>query len=102
WRDGYQPLAMLDDDGDGTLTGSELAGVAVWHDANGNAVSDPGEVVSAESFGIAAIETRSTGESMPILSNPHGLRLRDGGTLPTYDWMPQSHPAAAPLSAAAE
>src|SRR5207248_5903091 len=30
WDDGYQPLAALDNDGDGWLSGNELAGLAVW------------------------------------------------------------------------
>ena len=37
-------LAALDDNGDGVLSGKELDGLALWHDANGNGVCDPGEV----------------------------------------------------------
>ncbi|MGH9331315.1 MAG: hypothetical protein ACRD09_12795, partial [Vicinamibacterales bacterium] len=36
WRNGFEPLAALDDDGDGELRGPELRGLALWHDRNGN------------------------------------------------------------------
>ncbi len=40
WNNGYAPLAALDDDRDGILTGKELAGLALWRDANGNGVAE--------------------------------------------------------------
>jgi len=45
WKNGYEPLAVLDQNKDGSLRGSELAGLAAWNDRNSNGVSDPGEVV---------------------------------------------------------
>jgi hypothetical protein len=38
---GYAALDALDDDRDGVLSGSELRGVGVWFDKNGNGRSDP-------------------------------------------------------------
>ena len=78
WRDGFEPLAALDDNRDGKLTGVETSGIAVWRDANGNGVSDPGEVIPAEQFGIVEIAVRG-GE----------ITLRDGTVLPMFDWIPQ-------------
>jgi len=37
WRDGFEPLAALDDNRDGKLTGSEIWGIGVWRDANATA-----------------------------------------------------------------
>jgi len=55
WSNGYAALAALDDDRDGTLSGKELAGLALWHDANGNGVSDAGEVRPLSDHGIVSL-----------------------------------------------
>jgi hypothetical protein len=44
---GYQPLAALDDDGNGWLSDRELSGIGVWRDKNQDGVADPGEVIAA-------------------------------------------------------
>jgi hypothetical protein len=87
WRNGYEPLAALDDNRDGVLSGGEVTGIAVWRDANSNGVSDPGEVVPAEMFGIVEIEVRPRLAGVTLQS---GIRLRDGVRLTTFDWMPTS------------
>ncbi|MCX6381981.1 MAG: hypothetical protein NT023_21315, partial [Armatimonadetes bacterium] len=53
WKYGYAPLARLDANGDGWLTGKELEGIAVWQDKNGNGVSDRGEVMPLSRLGVA-------------------------------------------------
>ncbi len=78
WRDGFEPLAALDDNRDGKLTGTELEGMAVWRDANANGISDPGEVIPAGEFGIVEIAIRTS-----------EIILRDGTGLPMFDWVPQ-------------
>ena len=78
WRDGFEPLAALDDNRDGKLTGSEIWGIGVWRDANGNGISELGEVVPDEQFGIAEIDVHGG-----------GINLRDGTVLPMFDWIPQ-------------
>jgi hypothetical protein len=89
WRDGYEPLAALDDNRDGWLTETELRGIAVWTDHNTNAISDPGEVRTLDHHQIAAIAV--TGVSTPDgPHNPRGLRLQSGVFAPTYDWTPRS------------
>lgn len=98
WRNGYEPLAALDDNRDGFLTGAELDGIAVWFDRNGNGKSDPGEVIPVSALGITriSVQPESTVEGMP--TNPHGARLKDGSILATFDWTPESIPDAAPPS----
>jgi hypothetical protein len=88
WGHGYEPLALLDDDGDGWVAGRELAGLAVWRDRDGDGRSDPGEVIPAAQAGIARLAARPDGHYGRILWNPRGLATTDGRLLPTYDWTP--------------
>lgn len=89
WSDGYQALAALDDNGDGELSGAELHGLAVWRDANGNGISDAGEVTPIEETQIAGLSVFSTETASPNAApaNPAGLRMKDGRRLPSYDWV---------------
>ena len=95
WRDGYEPLAALDDDRDGWLRGRELEGLAAWRDRNGNAISERGEVASLAECGIAAVAVHAAGRAAGVPWNPRGMERRDGAFLPTYDWTPTSRPARA-------
>ncbi|QYK52673.1 MAG: hypothetical protein KF824_10450 [Fimbriimonadaceae bacterium] len=88
---GFSALSALDDNGDYWLQGRELTGISVWHDRNSNAVSDPGEVVPANLWGIQAIRTTYDYKSREALTSKIGIIMRDGQTLPTYDWIPVSH-----------
>jgi hypothetical protein len=90
WRDGYQALAALDDDGNGWLEGNELAGIVIWRDTNGNGVCDPGEIMSLRDAGIVRIAVRSAGRVRGMPFNPRGIEFSDGTFRPTYDWMPES------------
>jgi hypothetical protein len=90
WRDGYQAMAALDDDGNGWLEGDELAGIAIWRDINGNGVCDPGEMISLRDAGILRISVRSSGRTSGMPFNAQGIQLNDGTFLPTYDWTPES------------
>lgn len=88
WPTGYEPLAVLDADGDGQLTGPELAGLAAWFDVNGNGVADPGEVHPLAELGVVALTTRATGcVEGNVPTNPHGITFADGRVLPTWDWL---------------
>ncbi len=88
WENGYEPLALLDDDGDGWIAGRELEGLAVWRDRNGDGRSDRGEVIPAAKAGIARLAARPAGRHGAIPWNPRGLATTDGRLLPTYDWTP--------------
>lgn len=93
WTDGYAPLAALDDDSNGFLTGRELDGLVIWQDRNGNGVSERDEVVPLSHFGICSIAVRRqpVGEHGPIEQGT--LLLEDGTSIRTYDWVPTSRPA---------
>ena len=88
WSNGYQPLAALDDDGDGWLSERELSGIAVWRDKNQNGVADPGEVIPATALGIRRIAVRPFGAMAGALYNPTGIQFLDGSSVATYDWVP--------------
>jgi tetratricopeptide (TPR) repeat protein len=88
WDTGYDALASLDDNGDGVLTGDELKGLAIWHDANGDGVSDPGEVKPLSEYGIIAVSCRferDPNHPERIVFSPKGVTFRDGRTRPTFD-----------------
>jgi hypothetical protein len=55
---GFQSLAELDLDGDGTLTAADpgFSSLVLWADANADRLSTPDELVPAASRGIVAIE----------------------------------------------
>lgn len=88
WGNGYEALRSLDNNGDGTLTGEELRGLAVWRDINRNGVSDNGEVRTLADWGIIAVSCQYVSElAAPnrIAWSPLGVTFRDGSTRPTYD-----------------
>ncbi|HEU0150236.1 MAG TPA: hypothetical protein VFR21_25585 [Bradyrhizobium sp.] len=88
WNNGYAPLAALDDDRDGILTGKELAGLALWRDANSNGVADPGEVKPVSAYGIVAISYKwqtLTNTPDKVAFSPNGVVFQDGKTRPSFD-----------------
>jgi len=87
WRTGYDALRSLDDDADGELRGSELAGIGVWFDRNSDGRSERSEVAPAESLGIRALSVTATASDGKHPSNPRGVKFQDGRQLPTWDWM---------------
>ena len=89
WTDGFQPLALLDDDQNGWLEGEELDGLAVWQDRNGNGLSEPGEVRPLSVWGIAALACTFRDRADGALVHPEGVRFRDGHRRALYDWMPR-------------
>src|SRR5262245_2536734 len=88
WDNGYQALAALDDDGDGWLRGNELAGLAIWRDANCNGISDPGEVKPLSEWGIIALRCRADASpTAPQCAAQaiKGVVFKDGSIRPTFD-----------------
>jgi tetratricopeptide (TPR) repeat protein len=88
WPTGYHPLGALDDDGDGEIRGGELTGLALWHDRNGNGVSERGEVRPVGEWGIVALDCAYTHDPThpdEIAVAARGVTFRDGTTRPTYD-----------------
>jgi len=87
WRNGYESLGALDDNGDGELRGSELRYLAIWRDANRNGRSEKGEVVPLARHGIEALSCRfEKGDGLFMAAwSQNGVRLTDGRTRPSYD-----------------
>ena len=87
WDDGYEALAALDDDADGELADEELRHLAIWHDRNGNGLSERGEVRLLASHGFVALSTTHvSGDGITYAAmSPQGARLTGGRTRPTYD-----------------
>jgi hypothetical protein len=95
WRDGYQSLGSLDANGDQLLEGEELRGLALWHDANRNGISEPGEVKPLSAHGIDQLSCRSESIGPDLRHSLRGVRFKDGTTRPSYDWFaPMIAPAA--------
>lgn len=88
WSDGFEALRALDDDRNGELAGAELGGLALWRDANGDGISDPGEVTPVSAHGISALATRGAPDQPGLLTAPGGVRFEDGRARPLYDWTP--------------
>ena len=86
WSNGYQPLAALDDDGNGVLEGEELRGLSIWHDRNTNGVCEAGELVSVADWDITGIVCKPATVVEGCPSHPAGIRFRDGSTRPSFDW----------------
>lgn len=85
---GYDALRCLDDNRDGVLAGKELDGLALWHDANGDGVCQPGEVRTLADHGIVGISCAWQVDSRHpdrIACSPRGVIFRDGSTRPTFD-----------------
>ncbi|MFZ4508868.1 MAG: hypothetical protein ACOYON_14350 [Fimbriimonas sp.] len=86
---GYSALALLDDDGDGWVSGPETHGLAVWRDANQNGIAEPAEVLAIEKTPIQALKTSISRRQGASYVSDGGLRLTNGRLLPTYDWVTQ-------------
>ena len=93
-KTGYDALGALDDNADGQLTGSELAGLSVWFDRDSDGHATAGEVTPLDETAITAIAVTATSQDGIHPTNPRGLTLRDGRTLPTWDWMVSPVPQA--------
>lgn len=90
WHNGYDALRALDDNGDGSLSGRELDGLALWRDLNSNGITDAGEVRPVVSWGIVrlscAYDVRADDPTLAAYS-PRGVTFSTGASRPTYDIM---------------
>jgi len=89
FKDGYRALERLDSNGDGYLRGSELAKLAIWVDADSDAVSDPGEVRPCADHGITSLTVRAERDRF---GNAHATQgfVRDGNGPAigaSWDWI---------------
>lgn len=82
---GYEALALLDDDGNGTLTDTELDGLSLWRDIDSDGHSTPQEVRPLSHHGITSLSVKTSQHPTGIAYSPQGATLTDGSTRPTYD-----------------
>lgn len=86
WDNGYQALGALDDNGDGRLSGSELKGLALWHDKNADGISDDGEVTPIRDHGIVSLDYTYERINRDLWVSQTGVTFENGEHRPTYDW----------------
>jgi hypothetical protein len=55
-------------------------------------MSDPGGVVPVADLGITALSCTCQRNASGIQWNPVGVKLKDGTTRPSYDWVVPSNP----------
>lgn len=96
WESGFAALASLDDNADGELTGRELAGIAVWFDRDGDAVSSRDEVTPIAVLGVRALSTQATAREQIHPMNPAGVTHDDGRKTPSWDWIATPDISSAP------
>ena len=82
FANGYDKLALLDADEDGSVSGDELRGLALWLD-DGDAELDSGELESLSDHGIASISTQMEVDSEGRMRST--AELADGTSLMTED-----------------
>jgi hypothetical protein len=80
FADGYARLSLLDRNGDGALTGNELAGLAAWVD-NGNGLCEPGELRQLSSIGVTRLGVKHQAYVSSFEMN--------GRVGKTWDWFPR-------------
>ena len=90
FRNGYEALSVLDDNRDGVMTGSELQGIAVWVDRNGNGICEPGEVLSLEQAGVVSVGVNCRADAAGTLVADRGIGFADGTVVRSFDWVTQS------------
>ncbi|MCE7872124.1 hypothetical protein DYH09_17325 [bacterium CPR1] len=88
WRDGYEAMSALDDDGDGWLAGPELEGLAVWNDADRDGTSTEAEILSLSDLGVKALSCQGRAHPLGFPYSPGGIRYQEGEPGDSYDWMP--------------
>jgi len=88
WPDGFAPLATLDGDGDGWLSGAELDPLAVWRDHDSDAVATAGEVQPLCNLGVRRIRVTASGHWGRTIVAVDGVEMDDGSLRHLYDWVP--------------
>jgi len=88
WDNGYQALHALDDNADGSISGPELEGLAIWRDTNINGVAEDGEVKSVAAWEIRSLSWQhaATPRNKEYAAfSSAGVTFENGRTRPTYD-----------------
>lgn len=83
YETGYEKLSLYDANNDGIVSGSELAGLSVWQDANGNAKAEAGELKTVQELGISSITLSSSADFISSFE-------MNGETHKMWDWWPNA------------
>lgn len=92
WKNGYEAMSALDEDGNGWLEGPELEHLHVWCDRDHDGVEQPEEELSLDQLGIVGLSCAWVEHREGFPYSPRGIRYRDGGRGASYDWMPEGRP----------
>ena len=90
--DGYAALRLLDNNRDGLIAGSELNGLALWHDSNANGISEKGEVRPVSQWKIRSLACTGEPGTDGVLTHPKGVTFQDGSTRPSWDLILETAP----------
>jgi hypothetical protein len=85
WKDGYEPLASLDQDDSGDLKDKELELLYIWLDANTNAKPDAGEVKPVREY-VKSISVVPSRDEEGNAWNHQGATLLDDSKVGSWDW----------------
>ena len=85
WKDGYEPLASLDQDDSGDLKDKELELLYIWLDANTNAKPDDGEVKPVSEY-VKSISVVPSRDQEGNAWNHQGATLLDDSKVGSWDW----------------
>lgn len=91
WDNGFEPLALLDLNADGEISGEELKPLGLWFDHNRDGISQSGEVQSLDTAGVTALFYKpdfQDEKTRSIFANVGFRRVQDGKTLSgrSVDW----------------
>lgn len=76
FANGYDKLRThFDRDSDGVVRGSELQGLQIWEDRNGDAVTDDGELVALSDRDIRRLETSFNAVDMSATAGGGGMQI---------------------------
>lgn len=91
-ENGYEALDDLDSNDDGVISAADAAwsDLRVWRDANGNGITDAGELLTLDDVGIASLNlTATTSDDVDGFDNEHRLQssmtMADGSERATAD-----------------
>jgi len=98
WKDGYEPLATLDLNNNGTLETDESKDIWVWRDLNSNAIVEEGELTPLAEQNISTIVVKAEYKNGAL--NTIGA-IVDGQPAPTWDWISLGGSVEAPVTAPA-
>jgi hypothetical protein len=76
WADGYEALGLLDANHDDKISGEELSPLALWFDRDRDGISDKGEILTAQAFGISELFYKNAQK----VSNTKDIELAKGFT----------------------